>query len=253
MPDTGRTPPAGRARPPFVLIHGGRHGGWVWRDVSARLRELGHGVYAPTLTGLGDRAHLLRPDIGLNTHIGDVVAVLEAENVHDAVLVAHSYGGMPVAGAMERIADRVRSVVWLDAHKPLAGESVFDLIGAERATRMMAMASAAGPGWFIPASDASWWGLTNPEQIAWVNSRTTPQPIKTYADRIGATARAWSHPGTMIECRPSRLPDLERARQRARAESDPTFSRRVLHACHEPMITHPDELTRILVESIRTE
>ncbi len=91
---------------------------------------------------------------------------------------------------MERIADRVRSVVWLDAHKPKAGESVFDLIGPERAERMTAMAAADGQGWFIPTSDASWWGLTDPGQIAWVNSKTTPQPIKTYTDIIGPTDRA---------------------------------------------------------------
>ena len=91
-------------KPPFVLVHGGRHGGWAWRDVARRLRQAGHDVYAPTLTGLCERAHLLRPDIGLDTHIGDVVGVLEFEDLHDTVLVAHSYGGMPVAGAMERIA-----------------------------------------------------------------------------------------------------------------------------------------------------
>jgi pimeloyl-ACP methyl ester carboxylesterase len=236
-------------KPPFVLVHGGRHGGWAWRQVATRLRRAGHDLYTPTLTGLGERAHLLRPDIGLDTHVSDLVGVFEFEDLRDAVLVAHSYGGMPVAGAMERIADRVRCVVWLDAHKPKPGESVFDLIGPERAERMKAMAAADGEGWFIPTSDASWWGLTDPDQITWVNSKTTPQPVKTYTDKSGATDRAWSHPGTVIECRPSRLPELDLARQRARAETDPRFRHRVLDACHEPMITHPDELTRMLAEA----
>jgi len=236
-------------KPPFVLVHCGRHGGWAWRDVAWRLRQAGHDVYAPTLTGLGERAHLLRPDIGLDTHIGDVAGVLEFEDLHDTVLVAHSYGGMPVAGAMERIAHRVRCVVWLDAHKPKAGESVFDLIGPERAERMKAMAAAGGQGWFIPVSDASWWGLTDPAQIEWVNSKTTPQPIKTYTDKSGPTSRAWSHPGTAIECTPSRLPELDLARQRSRAQADTRFRHRMLDACHEPMITHPDELTRMLAEA----
>jgi pimeloyl-ACP methyl ester carboxylesterase len=234
---------------PVVLVHGGRHGGWAWRDVASRLRRLGHDVYTPTLTGLGERSHLLRPEIGLATHVDDIVGVLEFEDLHDTVLVAHSYGGMPVAGALERIADRVRCVVWLDAHKPKAGESVFDLIGPERADRMTAMAAADGQGWFIPTSDASWWGLTDPGQIAWVNSKTTPQPIRTYTEKIGATDRAWSHPGTVIECNPSRLPEIDRTRQRARAETDPHFHHRVLDACHEPMITHPGELTRMLAEA----
>lgn len=235
--------------PPFVLIHGGRHGGWAWREIALRLRACGHAVYTPTLTGLGERAHLLGPDIGLDTHIDDIVGVFEFEDLADAVLVAHSYGGMPVAGAMERVAERVRTIVWLDAHKPVAGESIFDLIGPARAEKMLAMAAADGEGWFIPTSDASWWGLNHPAQIAWVNSKTTPQPLKTYTDKIGATDRAWEHPGTMIECSPSRLPELDIERQRARAQSDSHFHHRHIDACHEPMITDPDVLTQLLIEA----
>jgi hypothetical protein len=83
-----------------------------------------------------------------------------------------------------------------------------------------------------------------------VNSKITPQPIKTYTEKIGATDRAWSHPGTFIECNPSRLPALARARQRSRAQTDARFHHRVLDACHEPMITHPDELIRLLAEAV---
>jgi pimeloyl-ACP methyl ester carboxylesterase len=234
---------------PFVLVHGGRHGGWAWREVAPRLRALGHPTYTPTLTGLGERAHLLSPDIGLDTHIDDLVGVFEYEDLTDAVLVAHSYGGMPVAGAMQRIAERVRAVVWLDAHCPVEGESIFDLIGEERAALMTGWAQESGEGWYIPTSDASFWGLTEPDQIAWVNSKTTPQPIKTYTDRIGPTDRAWAHPGTMIECSPSRLPEVDSGRQRARAESDATFHRRIIDAPHEPMVTHPAELTKLLLEA----
>jgi pimeloyl-ACP methyl ester carboxylesterase len=235
---------------PFVLVHGGRHGGWVWRDVASQLRALGFPTYTPTLTGLGERAHLLRPDIGLDTHVKDLVGVFDYEGLSNAVLVAHSYGGLPVAGAMERVFDRVRRVVWVDAHLPVEGESIFELIGEERAGRMNEMAEKDGHGWFVPTSDARWWGLTDPEQIAWVNSKITPQPIRTYRDKIGATDRAWAHPGTSIECNPSRLPEIEIARQRARAESDPHFHHRVIGACHEPMLTHPDELTKLLLEAV---
>jgi pimeloyl-ACP methyl ester carboxylesterase len=238
--------------PTFVLIHGGRHGGWVWQQVARRLRSLGHEVYTPTLTGLGERAHLLSPEIRLSTHVEDVAGVFEYEDLQDTVLVAHSYGGMPVAGAMERIADRVRMVIWLDAHKPQAGESVFDLIGPERAEQMTAMAASGGQGWFIPTSDASWWGLTDPDQIAWVNSKTTPQPLATYTDKSGTTDRAWSHPGAMIECSPSRLPGLDLARQRARANADPRFQRLTIDTCHEPMITDPLLLTELLLEAVRS-
>jgi len=236
--------------PSFVLVHGGRHGGWAWRDVASRLRDVGYLTYTPTLTGLGERSHLLRPDIGLDTHVEDLVGVFEYGDLSDVVLVAHSYGGMPVAGAMEHVFERVRAVVWLDAHLPREGESIFELIGEERAAKMKEMADQDGQGWFVPTSDASWWGLSDPEQIAWVNSKTTPQPLKTYTDTIGPTERAWAHPGTTIECNPSRLPAVERGRQRARAESDPHFHHRTIDACHEPMLTHPDELTKLLVEAI---
>jgi len=235
---------------PFVLVHGGRHGGWAWRDVAARLRAQGFPVYTPTLTGLGERAHLCDPQIGLDTHIADLVGVFRYEDLTDAVLVAHSYGGMPVAGAMEHVFDRVRRVVWLDAHLPLEGESIFDLIGQERAAQMIQMAEQDGDGWCVPTSDASWWGLTDPQQIAWVNAKITPQPIKTYQDPIGPTSRAWAHAGTTIECNPSRLPAVEVERQRARAQSDPHFHHRVIDACHEPMLTHPEDLTKLLIEAM---
>lgn len=233
----------------FVLVHGGRHGGWAWRDIVTRLSDLGHVAHTPTLTEPGERSHLLRPDIGLETHVQDLVGVFEYGDLSDVVLVAHSYGGMPVAGAMEHLHDRVRSVVWLDAHLPREGESIFQLIGDERSAKMQAMADEDGEGWFVPTSDASWWGLEDPEQIAWVNSKTTPQPIRTYTDRIGSTSRAWSHPGTTIECNPSRLPVIERDRQRQRAVDDPHFHHRMIEACHEPMLTHPDELTKLLAEA----
>jgi pimeloyl-ACP methyl ester carboxylesterase len=235
---------------PFVLVHGGRHGGWVWREVGARLRSQGFPVYTPTLTGLGERAHLLHPKIGLDTHVTDLVNVFRYEDLTNAVLVAHSYGGMPVAGAMQQIFDRVRRAVWIDAHMPREGESIFDLIGEERARRMLQMAAEGGEGWYVPISDASWWGLTDPELVAWVNAKITPQPIRTYRDRIGPTGRAWAHAGTAIECNPSRLPGVEAARQRSRAESDPRFHHRVIDACHEPMLTHPGELTQLLIEAV---
>ncbi len=179
---------------PFVLVHGGRHGGWCWRRVATRLRDAGHEVYAPTLTGSGERAHLLTPQVGLDTHVRDLVAIFEYEDITGAVLVAHSYGGMVACGAMEKVADRVRSLVLLDAHLPRKGESVFDLNGPERAGAMIALADESGEGWYIPPADARRYGVTDPADRAWVNARMTAQPLKTYQDPSGPTDRAWSHP-----------------------------------------------------------
>jgi len=236
-------------RPPFVLVHGGRHGGWCWRRVADRLRGAGHHVETPTLTGLGERAHLLNPDIGLDTHIRDVVAVFEFADLTDAVLVAHSYAGMVVCGAMEEIADRVRSLVFLDAHMPRTGESTLDQVDEVTAQRFITLADEKGEGWYLPPTDASYWGITDPDDAAWVNCRTTAQPLKTYLDRVGSTDRAWAHPGTFIECRsPSQAALIPFERPRARAAVDDHFQYRVLEASHDAMVTAPDALTALLLE-----
>ena len=99
----------------FVLVHGAFHGGWCWRPVADILRAAGHTVFTPTLTGLGERLHLLTPEVNLSTHIQDVVSVLEWENLRDVVLVGHSYGGAVVTGVADRVADRIGSIVYLDA------------------------------------------------------------------------------------------------------------------------------------------
>jgi pimeloyl-ACP methyl ester carboxylesterase len=233
----------------FVLVHGGRHGGWAWRPVAQRLRDGGHEVLTPTLTGLGERAHLLTRDVGLDTHINDLVATFEFEDLEDVVLVAHSYAGMPVAGAMDRIGTRVRRLVFVDARIPYSGESILDLTGSELASTFLEMVNRDGDGWFVPNSDATWWGLTDPDQIAWVNTKTTPQPMKSYTDHVDSADLAWTHPGTFIQCNPSHITDREVERLRARAARDDHFHLRQLNACHDAMLTAPDELTQLLLEA----
>jgi pimeloyl-ACP methyl ester carboxylesterase len=111
----------------YVLVHGGAHGGWCYRYVAAILRDAGHEVYTPTLTGLGERAHLLGPGIDLDTHITDVVAVLHYEDLHDVILVGHSYGGMVITGVADRAPRPVGHLVFLDAATPVNGESLAEL------------------------------------------------------------------------------------------------------------------------------
>src|ERR1700682_4081765 len=113
----------------FVLVHGAWHGGGCWRRVADRLRAGGHAVFTPTLTGLGERAHLLRSGIGLDTHITDVVNAMTCEELTDVVLCGHSYGGFVISGVAERIAPAIRALVFLDAFMPRNGESVQDLTG----------------------------------------------------------------------------------------------------------------------------
>ena len=111
-----------KARKTFVLIHGAWHGGWCWRRVADLLEAKGHKVFAPSLTGLADRSHLLSKDVILDTHVADIVSLFKWEDIRDACLVAHSYAGWPCSGALEQIHDRVSSIVWLDAFKPDDGQ-----------------------------------------------------------------------------------------------------------------------------------
>src|SRR5712691_4183158 len=114
----GGSPAAAQAGRTFVLVHGAWHGGWCWRRVADLLQARGHKVYTPTLTGVGDRSHLLGHDIDLDTHIADIVNLFEWEDLTAVCLVAHSYGGWPCSGALEHVLDRVSSIVWLDAFRP---------------------------------------------------------------------------------------------------------------------------------------
>ncbi len=111
----------------YVLVHGGGHGGWCYQRVARLLRAPGHEVYTPTLTGLGEREHLLSPDIDLDTHITDVVKVMQFEDLHDVILVGHSYGGMVITGIADRATDRVGHIVYLDAANPENGQSLVDV------------------------------------------------------------------------------------------------------------------------------
>src|SRR3569832_431919 len=114
----------------FVLVHGAWHGGWCWRKVAERLRALEHIVYTPTLTGLGERSHLIAPTVGLTTHIEDIVNTIAREELGSIVLCGHSYGGMVIAGVAERSFATIRSIVFLDAFLPRDGDATLDLLPA---------------------------------------------------------------------------------------------------------------------------
>jgi len=170
----------------FVLVHGGGHGGWCYQLVARLLRAGGHEVYAPSLSGLADRAHLLSKDVDLNTHITDVVQLLKYEDLTDAIVVGHSYGGMVITGVADRAAERVGHRVYLDAAYPRNGQSLLDHAGP-----MISKAREAGrivggielvlfPDQFGP----EFYGVTNPVQIAWAAARLSPQPWKCFEQKL---------------------------------------------------------------------
>lgn len=131
--ETSATAPAASAqKSTFVIVHGAWGGGWAFREVERLLRADGHIVYRPTLTGQGEKVHLANPDINLTTHVTDIVNVILFEDLHDIVLVGHSYGGMVISGVMEKVADRIKRVVYLDAAVPNDGESFNEAFGGQR-------------------------------------------------------------------------------------------------------------------------
>ena len=168
------------ARKTFVLVHGAFCGGWIWRRVADRLEQSGHKVFAPTLTGLGERSHLLRKDVDLDTHIADVVNLIKWESLENVCLVAWSYAGFVGSGALESIGDRVSSIVWLDAFLPANGQRVVDLTAVRNAVQTAIDKGAAGfgrppkfPTIFVAERDQ-----------AFAESKVTPQPIGTFFQPI---------------------------------------------------------------------
>jgi pimeloyl-ACP methyl ester carboxylesterase len=162
------------ARKTFVLVHGSSAGGWCYRRVADLLEKAGHKVYAPTLTGLGERSHLMSGLITLDTHITDVVNVIRWENLQDFVLVGHSYGGWVISGVAEQVEGKISSIVFLDAFMPENGQRVLDTNSPRsRAEIEQAMKKAEVSR---PAPPASVWNVNAKDQ-AWVNEKFTAQPI----------------------------------------------------------------------------
>lgn len=170
----------------YVLVHGGGHGGWCYQPVARLLRAKGCEVYAPTLTGLGERSHLLSAEIDLDTHITDVVNVLHYEDLHDVILVGHSYGGMVITGVADRAAARVGHLVYLDAATPQSGQSLLDLAAPLlNAARQHARIENGVELVLDPGTDPlGFYGVTDPEQIEWMKSRLTPHPWKSFEQKL---------------------------------------------------------------------
>ena len=173
----------------IVLIHGAWHGGWCWERVTPWLRAAGHRVYAPTLAGLGERAHLLTREIGLDTHLGEIVALLEGEALTDVVLVGHSYGGMIITGVAERLPGRIGHLVYLDAVAPIGQQrSVRELFQCYRPDtwRDLAAEIAANDGWRIPVPTGDTiLGVTDAADLRWLRDHLTDHPARTFTERLG--------------------------------------------------------------------
>jgi pimeloyl-ACP methyl ester carboxylesterase len=238
----------------FVLVHGAWHGAWCWRHVTQALAGAGHRVAAVTLTGTGERAHLLSPAITLQTHIADVAMAIEAEEMDDLVLAVHSYAGMIGTALADRMPRRLRHLVYVDAVVPRPGES-WSSTHASATREARVAASRASPSFSFPPPDPGLFGLAGAD-ADWVRRRQTPHPGQPYLDtldfdprRVAGVAR------TFVSCTRPTLATIDAIRTRV---VDPGYwdgawlpgSRVVeLATGHDPMISAPADLTRVLMES----
>jgi pimeloyl-ACP methyl ester carboxylesterase len=229
----------------FVLLHGAWHGGWVWRRVAAQLRSAGHEVLAPTLTGVSDRAHLLSPAVGLDTHVRDVVALLDAEGSSDVVLVGHSYAGQVVTGVADERPEAIRRRVYLDAFVGEDGEAAIDLLPAQVAGHYRESVAGPGFGWLIPVRSLQALGVTDQADVEWLTPRLTPHPWRTYTQPLALTGRQEDVPATFVECT-DWMRVFRAHAERAESAGWPALS---LPTGHEAMVTAPEALAKILIDT----
>jgi pimeloyl-ACP methyl ester carboxylesterase len=223
----------------YVLVHGAYQGGWIWKPVAARLRAAGHAVYAPTLDGCAERAPQVRPGITVGTHAREVAGLLHYEDLRDVVLVGTSSGGMVVCKAAELAADRIARVVFVDALALLPGEKVADIVSrpAGEVTAVTISPTRAD-------AESRMFADLPPADRAWALARYTPHPIAALEAPMEPTT-FWERPWTaaVIRCRRAKNPP--EAHQRRTAERLKA-SYVEMDTGHYPMLSQPDELTRLL-------
>ncbi len=231
-----------------VLVHGAWHGGWCWRLVAQRLQSAGHRVFTPTLTGLGERAHLLRADTGLETGIDDICGLLSAEELDRVVLVGHSFAGLVISGVADRMPDRLQRLVYLDAMVPEQGQSALSLLSPEVQRERARTIDAEGLRMAIPAPTA--FGVTDPAQQAWLQRRLTPHPLKAYTDPLLLEHPLGNGvPKTYVAVTDPWYAPLAAVRERVRGQPD--WDYRELAAGHDAMLTSAGALADLLNELAR--
>ncbi len=243
----------------FVLVHPAWLGGWCWRKLVPLLRAHGDEVHTPTLTGLGERAHLAHPGVDLDAHVTDIVEVLFFEDLHDVVLLGNSSAGMVITGVAEQVPERIGHLVYLDAFVPEDGQCLLDLVPPDRRAAMEAQVADDGDGWLLPRfAAAPWdqfvpqaWQVTDPTDLAWMLARLRPTPFGQFTTAVRCRNPAaaqiprtyirtdWPHPG---------FDRFARA-----ADESGGWRLRHVDGSHLPYITSPGELATVLLELVVDE
>jgi pimeloyl-ACP methyl ester carboxylesterase len=235
---------AASATKTFVLVHGAWHGGWCWSKVASILRARGHTVLTPTQTGLGERSHLLSPAIDLDTFVTDIANVLRFEDLKDVVLVGHSFGGNAISGVADRMPERLRQLVYLDAVILENGQTVFSQLPPDIVAARTKAAQESSGGLSLPPPPASTFGVSRPEEAQWVESRLTPHPLKTYASPLTLRNEVGNGvPTVYIVCTDPIYKPLQSTRDWVKGHSWKTLE---ITAGHDAMVIAPDRLAEML-------
>jgi pimeloyl-ACP methyl ester carboxylesterase len=221
----------------FVLVHGGLHGGWCWKKVVPLLRAAGHDALTPSLSGMGERVHLLDSTIDLSTQVRDVVNVLAYEDLREVVLVGHSYGGMVIAGAHAAAHERIAHLVYLDAFLPDDGKALSDYAPVPPTRE---------DGWRVPPiGGPELFGVTDPDDIAWMTARFGDQPLATFTEQVQARQQHPTRPhASFIQC--TETPWFAEAAERARQRNYGYYE--LFTAGHDAMVTKPRALAKLLLD-----
>ena len=227
----------------YVLVHGAWHGSWCWKRVRKALQALGHEVFTPTLTGVGERSHLLSPHVNLNTHIEDVVNLLRWEELSDVVLCGHSYAGAVIGGAADRVADRIGALVYLDAFLLEEGQCLHDALPPAQRDLQLELTQQYGEGWKVPPIPAEVFNV-NARDREWVDRQCTVQPLATFqqACKLDRQDAAVANTTYILADGWTDSP-FHQFHERAQALGWTTLT---MNCGHDVMLDLPEELTRVL-------
>ncbi|MFH8391285.1 alpha/beta fold hydrolase [Streptomyces sp. NPDC018036] len=239
-------------RAPQLLVHGAWHDGQAWDRVVPLLTAQGHRVFAPSLTGHGDKAHLLGPDVGLTTHVDDIVGLILGHDLSDVVLAGHSYAGMVISSVADRVPERIARLVYIDAMVPTHGENAIDVMPI---TQVMIDGAAAGAQpWRIPSlpelpAPLGLFGVTDPDDIAWLKSTLTDESVFCFQQRAEMDNPAQALiPRVHILCvggAPEGVARRPVPEMQPNGEPSRVYELKTGHDC---MITQPAELGGLLLD-----
>jgi pimeloyl-ACP methyl ester carboxylesterase len=230
----------------FVLVHGAWHGAWCWRRVIAILRSAGHVVFAPTLTGFGERVHLTRADFTIEDFATDIVNVIAAEELNDIILVGHSFGGNPVSVVADRVPERLKHLVYIDTLVLKNGESGFSRLDPAIVAQRIELAEKTSGGITIPPPSPEVFGVSDPADAEWLRRQLTPLPLNCYQAPIRLKHLLGNGVGkTYIACTNPIYGPAVRTHEWVKSQADWRYLE--LATGHDAMITSPEGLSEMLI------